>query len=519
MSRLRRSLLIAAILLCGFAVWTATVTRPFVGHFDLMDAKWTVHAENTLRYGLIGVRFGDVYNVAPTTPDRFLYGNFHPPMITDLLLPGRALLGPHELATRITPLFITALAAAAIALLAERLFPGSGPLALFFAVFTPVVAYYSNIITQEGVNLLWIALALWCYSHWLEDERPRWRNGLVVLALLGGWTDWVYYLFVAYMLIHAALTIGRRRALRLWPQVAAVGVVGLLYVGVSLWQMPDFFARFLGGVTMRLTDTATPSAGGSTGYPGFWGYLGVMAVRLFQVFTPILILLAVLGGRRAWKSRGGSPQRTPGAQRNIPSVAASAAQMSLPLLPLATTLTFMLVLQREAHYIHDFLVLHLTIPLALYGAYGYRSVLYRFGKPSFVGRALLSVLLLLFLYSALSYLDVYRNYDYRPERAAWGLAIRPYVQPGEHIAGNVTASAENHRLAFGLTLAYYAGTDARWNVPPEAVLSGEAEIDFYVYCPPTLDDPDAPRELPAALAERAVSLFERDGCWFLDLKE
>ncbi len=57
------------------------------------------------------------------------------------------------------------------------------------------------------------------------------------------------------------------------------------------------------------------------------------------------------------------------------------------LLPMATTLTFMLVLQREAHFIHDFLVYHLILCLAPCAAYGYRHVLYRFGRPTVGGRS------------------------------------------------------------------------------------------------------------------------------------
>ncbi len=84
--------------------------------------------------------------------------------------------------------------------------------------------------------------------------------------------------------------------------------------------------------------------------------------------------------------------------------------------------------------------------------------------------------------------------------------------------GNLEQSQEHYRLGFGQTLGYYAGTDARWNVPVEDVLDGMAAPDFYVYCPPTLVTPDASEPLPEALAARAVDRFERDGCWFVDLK-
>jgi hypothetical protein len=58
------------------------------------------------------------------------------------------------------------------------------------------------------LNLLWFGLTLTVYSHWLDSDAPRWRRGLIILALLGGWTDWVYYLLVVYLLLHAVGPLG-----------------------------------------------------------------------------------------------------------------------------------------------------------------------------------------------------------------------------------------------------------------------------------------------------------------------
>jgi hypothetical protein len=96
------------------AFWVHDLDRPFVGHFDLMNSAWTIHADNMIRYGVFGVRFGDVYNIAPTIYASFQFGNYHPPLLTLALIPVRLLFGPSEFATRITPVFFTALAMAAL---------------------------------------------------------------------------------------------------------------------------------------------------------------------------------------------------------------------------------------------------------------------------------------------------------------------------------------------------------------------------------------------------------------------
>ncbi len=519
MSRSRRYIFIVIIMLAGFGVWVHNLNRPFVGHFDLMNTAWTLYADHTLEYGVIGVRFGDVYQVAPTTYDNFYYVNNHPPMITHLLLPGRAFVGDSELATRITPVFISLLAGAALYTLAERLFRKHGLLALFFFMFTPTVVYFSNIITQELTNLLWILLALWCYSYWLEDQSPKWRNRLLMLALLGGWTDWVYYFFVVYMLIHAIWAVGWKRARGLWSLLAALVFTELLYLVVNLWQRPDFIEAFTQSMFGRLTDSTGSGRILPTGYPGFGRYLVLMVVRIFQVFTPALVLLTIMGALLMRKERRKPIRESKRNERRRKII-----QWGLPLLPAATTLTFMLVLQREAHYIHDFLVYHLVIPFTIYSAYTYRRILYSSGTPSLKGNAVLSVLLGLFLLSSFMQFRVYRELDYRPERAEWGQIIAPYVEPGERIAGNVVYSWENHRNTFGLTMGYYAGTDAVWSMSYEQFLdTGGDWVGFYVYCMPTISDrtlnPDDPLALPDELDEVAVTVFEHDGCWFADLRE
>ena len=473
-----------------------------------MDSAWTIHADNMIRYGVLGARFGDVYNIAPTTFANFQFGNYHPPLLTLVLIPSRMLFGTSEFATRITPIFFTLFAMAALYRLADRTFPGSALLAVFFAAFAPVVMYYSSITTQELLTLLWIGLTLDAYSRWLDAGESRWRRWLVVLAILGGWTDWVYYLLVAYLLLHAVWAAGLKRTWSLWPLVLASSLAAVAYLAVNLWQRPDFIQAFLQGMLSRVGNTASGNPYFGTGYPGFGPYLIVMIIRLGQVFTPIVILLAGIGGWQVWRHRHQAAR----------SVHAAVRHPSILLLPVATTLTFMLVLQREAHYIHDFLVYHLILFLAPYAAYGYRQILYRFGRPTVAGQGILSVVLGLFLVAAVGYWGVYRSYDYLPDRAAWGQAIRPYVQPGDVLMGNLEQSLEYHRLGFGQTLGYYAGTDARWNVPVEDILEGVVSPDFYVYCPPTVAVPGVSGQLPEALATQAVERFERDGCWFVDLK-
>jgi 4-amino-4-deoxy-L-arabinose transferase-like glycosyltransferase len=506
--RLKQTLLLVAILLAALVFWTHDLDRPFTGHFDLIDTTWTIYADNLIRYGVFGARFGDVENIAPAAPADLRFGNYHPPLLTFALVPLRWLLGPSELATRIVPVFFTLLAMAAVYRLARRTFPGSEVLAVFFAAFAPVVMYYSTITTQELLNLVWIGLTLYVYSHWLDAPDPRWRRGLIVLAVLGGWTDWVYYLLIIYLLLHAIWAVGLRRARTLWPLVLALGFTGITYLAVNLWQRPDFIAAFTQHMLGRLTDATPDNPYLGTGYPGFGPYLVLMVVRIGQVFTPFMILLAGTGAWQVWRHRCEDSRRfQPGWRR--PGVL---------LLPVATTLTFMLVLQREAHYLHDFLVYHLILCLALCAAFGFRHVLYRFGPPTLAGRAVLGIFLVLFLIAAVGYWGVYRAFDVRPERADWGLAIRPYARPGDLLAGNLEQSQEHLRVGFGQTLGYYAGTDARWDVSLEEVISGAVSPDFYVYCPPTLVTPDASGDLPDGLVESAVDLFERDGCWFVDLK-
>lgn len=322
---MHNSLRFAFILAFALIFWTQDLNRPFIGHFDISNATWTVYADNVQRYGLVEVRFGDVANITPAQPEDFVYNNFHPPMLTGVVLIGHSLLPDSEFATRVGMVWLTMLTAAAFYAFARRIVPQVAMLATLFFCLLPIVMYYSQLTTQEMINLLWFLLTLYFFSKWLATDENRWRNLMMLVAVGGAFTDWVYYLLIGYIGLYTWFTVGFRRATRLIPVLAVCLVVLGIFMGLGTWQSADYIENWFG----RL-DARTLSQGDSdSGYPGFFGWMAILGVRSGQVFTPIVILFAFEGFRLLWKRYRKGDE--------------GMVNFALPLLPFSTVTTLNIV--------------------------------------------------------------------------------------------------------------------------------------------------------------------------------
>ena len=252
MSRWQR-LGLALCFLLAVVVNLQSVQEEFLfGHKGWCAARRAVAARNFVRHGFEKAKYGPVENLDPqAAPEDFDHYWHHPVGIHLLVGLSFELLGVGEWQARIVPAILMLLAFLLFADMARWWWP-SGPgrwAAMLFFITTPMLATYGPFVNQEALVLLFCLASLWTLARWQRSGEARWLVLSALVAILGAWSDWPWFVFAFWLACTVALPMLRTRSLDLrWlaPFCAAVlvGFFGVLYHLSELYGGDDFIQAF-----------------------------------------------------------------------------------------------------------------------------------------------------------------------------------------------------------------------------------------------------------------------------------
>lgn len=490
MKRQYTLMLVSLLLVIITFVWMQERTRRFIGHHDWDNVYWATAATNFERYGLINARFGQILTPYETERENWGYNRHHPPGISIITYFGWELFGRSEFTARITPIFASLLALALLYGLANRLYGRQvALLSLFFFGLTPLMIYFSAKIGHEQFTLPLMLLALLNYQKWQATHQQKYVMALALMALIGGFISWAWFLFLAVLGLHSLIYGKKQRVVALWP-VWVAGIVGTVWLALLMvWQQPDLINELQDAFSNRVAGSEEQNITLST-----W-FLMVLPNFLWLP-TPVVTLFAIAGLRKVFfKNRKHSLEND-----------------SLLLLPAVVTSVYCIVFW-QATYFHNYLIYYLVSALAIWASVGFWEILYAYGNPPKPTWQLIFYSLLgLFVIGSARWTISLFEVDIIPQRYEWGVAIREATSPNEKIATNLE-NEEPH-------VAYYAERYVQYKVLPEGIFDRPEENEngewgFYIYC----EEKGTPPPTWLAAYPYEYDLLGKDtNCYLVDLK-
>lgn len=461
------------LLLAIFAAWTQNRDRPLINHHGQDEAQWIAAAENYDRYGIWTLRLQAVVTPYPATLAESKVYQTGPPGLMLTTYAAWALFGRTPFAARLAPLFFCMIGVAALLTLARRLYGNEvALLALFFIGFTPLMVYYSGNINFEQFLLPFLVLGLILYRRWHVTEQ-----GLLafsILNFLAVWYSPFWFIVLGLLTIHAGLTVGWNRAIRLWPAWLVALVSMGTVIALAAWYNPNYLAVLQDGMNRRAVrlDDGSLSLAALLEYVQRYVWLG----------TPIVTLLAAVG---LWNLRR---RPRPVSDRWYPAIMAG------------TTLIYNGVFWRATRLIVYF-PFFAILALCLWGAVGGWSLWIR--RRDWQWRSILMLLVAAFFFGSWYWSRLLHNIqELPPEVVAWGEQVQTVTGDRDLVATNLW---ENLDL-----LEYHLRRRVAYQVSPGEVAADDAtEWAAYLYC--GVDAPDW-------LTSTAVYIDPSNDCYLVDLE-
>jgi hypothetical protein len=263
------------------------------GFHAFVLSEYPQNAVNYLRYGYIATHFGPVmnYGEAPQ-PGGFIYRFSHGPVTAILISITYYLFGISDLSARIAPIALATGSVILTFVLALRLSRNRmiGLLALMFVGLMPMQTFYARMPGPHLLTVFFILLTLYCYQRWAASEQRRWFVMLLVVLMVGLWTDWIAYFIVPALVVAHVLT-GRRE--RRWYVVATIGITtaltAVLYFG---WAFLISGGQSVGPLSEKLAQRLT--SGSDTTELPFAAFLELFGQRaIYWLTLPVIILIGI----------------------------------------------------------------------------------------------------------------------------------------------------------------------------------------------------------------------------------
>jgi hypothetical protein len=257
------------------------------GHHGWNGARRGMAGINYVRHGFLETRFGPVENFGPVVREQFSYYWHHPVLIHVLTGVSFTVFGVHEWAARLVPIALSTLTFVLLYVLALRWWGRRGAVATALTfTFLPLEAFYGKMVNHEplvlalGVTLAWLLVRF--------HEARRWRHVIAagLLALLGSFSDWPFFLMLAvaglFELTRNVARWRRDRDLRFLAVLSVAALVGAVAVVYYLVQ----FSGDVGGFKKLFSDRSGGESGGSYGPIALWSRRG----WYWELFGPIATL-------------------------------------------------------------------------------------------------------------------------------------------------------------------------------------------------------------------------------------
>lgn len=480
----KKTLLLATLLLllAAFA-WTRNRIRHFIGHHDWDNVTWVVAAENYERYGLLETRFQQIINAYPVSKEDWTAYSNHPPGISFITLISQNLFGASEFAARLSPIFASLLAAALLFLIARKLYDeDTALLALFFFILMPIMVYYSAKIGHEQFTLPLMFMMIILYRYWLIQPSAKLLGYMAVLAILGGFISWAWYLFLGILAFHVWWWHKNFFSIwHLWPVWVGATFSLLILISSNLWYDANYLQQLREAFLIRTVNEGNEKS------INILQWIIVAGASFLWLPTPVVTILTLYSLKKSLK-RFATPHK------------------SVLMLAIITGLAYALIFW-QGTYIHDYYIYYIAAILPITAAIGYQSLLYQYKKnPPKTWKYLLSTLLLLFIVGSIRWSISLFTKDIGEQRYTWGILAGQQTEPGEIILSNLPD--------YGPHISYYARRKVIYEIEPEQIVQSTHPKNwgFYIYCVAETADFN-PENFPAS-----YTYDDTAKCYLIDLK-
>ncbi len=280
----RHNLILLLTLILAFIALLYRADKPFWGHHDFNNAFFGNIARNTLRYGVVVTRFGQVVNSGIVTPSEFSYHTHHPGLLITLLTLSYYFFGITEISTRLVPIILSVLTVLLLYVIVKKLYsPAVAALAAVFWIITPLYLYFGKMAVHEIPVLFFFLFSLWRYLAWNEGNSRRnfvWLIIGIILGCLSGWPG--YYTPVSLLVYHFLLHRKFEKKL-VWLIIVPLGLF-LAHVSQTFILSGSFTG---GGFNSAFALRSSR--------PDFLAFLKLETTYILLYFTKPLVLISLAG--------------------------------------------------------------------------------------------------------------------------------------------------------------------------------------------------------------------------------
>jgi hypothetical protein len=200
-------LTLSLILFFAAAIRCYEITLPFSKSWEIGFQE--LIARNHLIYGFDQTHFVSVISVLD---GQNIYHLSHPPLLQILISFSYFIFGIHEWSARLVPILFSLGTVILVFAIASRIWDRRTALfAAFFAAFMPMSAYYGRIVNFEPVVLFFILLFAWAYLAGDGTGDKKYFVLAVIALILGGLTDWPFFLILPFFVLISLITRKRIR--------------------------------------------------------------------------------------------------------------------------------------------------------------------------------------------------------------------------------------------------------------------------------------------------------------------
>ncbi len=413
--------------------------------------------ENFRIYDFEDIKLLPTRNTAPGDPEDLVFYTSHPPLLVYVPAVTRTLFGPDELSIRYSFAMATLVSAAALFVLARRLFNQRVALwALAFYGLMPFSSYYGRVIGHEPQGMLILLLYAVVLVNWLRQPTRQRLAALIVLAILTTWTAWMAVFYIGFLSIVAMLIATNRQRIT----IIGIGIITAISIGIMLAfyyvQWGGAIDQLIGKAEYRASDVTFRQEGETFTWLEFALQIGGQTV---YYATPGLVVMALIG---IWYTRKQSNHFV------------WVILLGLFIGALSFQMAF-----RNASFVHAYYKVSfapiISILAAVAFVYARRDPrVQRYMRPILDGALLfgfllvgLMVIVLEHYEATLPWVDDVVN------------AVNTYATPEDIVVTNFGDPTDNQ------TLSFYTGRNMRWDTLFDAatgIANAEMRDVVYIYC-------------------------------------
>jgi len=213
----------AAILLIIYSICVSLIgiNSPLgEGHHGFILGEKARPAIYWLRFGVIETKFGQLVNTEwELGKEKYNYNVHHPIGLPILIYLSFKTIGISEFSARLPVIFINVFSLVFFYLLVRNLFSERvATLSLFFFVFSPMFFYMRNFVSTEVFSLLFIFIVLYFYVNYVNTGKRKYLFSSAMFFFLGTFlSDWWVYFVLPIVVVHRIIYFKRKDTLFFIP--------------------------------------------------------------------------------------------------------------------------------------------------------------------------------------------------------------------------------------------------------------------------------------------------------------